>query len=84
MKPDSWYDALKDSILSRAQVSQVGATGSEEFARKLVGLIDRGNPPAIVRIGSRSFSLPFLKSVLPATLLDLIFRKRFGLNKIIV
>jgi short-subunit dehydrogenase len=81
MKPDSWYHSLKDPILSRAQVSQVGATASEEFARRLVGLIEGGNPPAIVRIGSRSFSLPFLKSVFPAALLDLIFRRKFGLNK---
>jgi short-subunit dehydrogenase len=84
MKPDSWYDGLKDSILSRAQVSQVGATASEEFARKLVGLVEGGNPPPIVRIGSRSFSLPFLKSVFPAALLDSIFRKKFGLTKSLV
>ena len=84
MKPDSWYDGLKDSILSRAQVSQIGATASEEFARKLVGHVKGGSPPAIVRIGSRSFSLPFVKSVLPATLLDSIFRKKFGLTKSIV
>ena len=82
MKTDSWYDSLKDSILSRAQLSQVGATSSEEIARKLVALVEKGNPPAIVRIGRRSFSLPFLKSTLPATLLDSIFQKRFGLNKL--
>ena len=82
VKTDSWYESLKDSILSRAQLSQVGATSAEEIARKLVALIESGNPPAIVRIGRRSFSLPFLKSALPATLLDSIFRKRFGLNKL--
>jgi NAD(P)-dependent dehydrogenase (short-subunit alcohol dehydrogenase family) len=81
MKPGSWYGNLKDSILSRARVSQVGATPADSFARKLVGLIEAGNPPAIARIGSRSFSLPALKSLLPAAWLDSILRKRFGLNK---
>jgi NAD(P)-dependent dehydrogenase (short-subunit alcohol dehydrogenase family) len=82
MKSDSWYIDLKESILSRAQVSQVGATSCEDFARRLVGLLEGGTPPAIVRIGSRSFSLPFLKSALPSRLLDSIFRKRFGLSTI--
>lgn len=82
MKPGSWYESLKDSILSRAQLSQAGAIPSEEFARKLVRIIEGDNPPPVVRIGSRSFSLPFMNSVFPTALLDSIFRKKFGLSKI--
>jgi short-subunit dehydrogenase len=82
MKPGSWYESLKDSILSRAQLSQEGAIPSDEFARKLVEIIEGGNPPPIVRIGSRSFSLPFMKSILPTALLDSIFRRKFGLDKL--
>lgn len=83
MKSDSWYDSLRGSILARTQLSQVGATKADVFARRLVQLIDTGNSPAIVRIGYRSFSLPFLKSVIPSAWLDLIFRKRFGIDGIL-
>ena len=36
LKPGSWYQTLADSIISRAEVSQVDATPVEEFATKLV------------------------------------------------
>lgn len=81
LKQDSWYSQMKESILVRARVSQGGAMSSPEFARKLVRIIEAKNPPAVVRLGSRSFLLPFMKGVLPTGILDAVLRKRFGLAK---
>ena len=82
LNPDSWYGSLRESILSRAQASQDDAVPPEELARKLVAFVERGKFPPIIRIGRKSFSLPFLKSALPTAWLDTIFRRRSGLNRI--
>jgi short-subunit dehydrogenase len=80
MKSASWYDAMRGSILNRAKESQRGATGAAEFARALVRCALKSDPPPIVRIGNRSFSLPLLKKLVPTRWLDALFRKRFGVT----
>lgn len=82
LKSDSWYAPMRQAILSRAQVSQEGATSAVTFAHKLVRILEKEHPPAIVRLGRRSTSLPFIKRVLPTRLLDGILSKRFGLMKV--
>ena len=79
LKPGSWYQTLADSIISRAEVSQVDATPVEEFATKLVKAVMVKNPPPIIRIGKKSTIIPLLKKLVSTSILDKIFKKRFGL-----
>jgi short-subunit dehydrogenase len=79
VKPHSWYAEFKESIDRRALESQSNAMDAKDFARRLVRIVSKNNPPAIVRLGGRSFLLPFLKSVLPPRVLDSILGKRYGL-----
>ena len=82
VKPESWYSPIRAHIDKRAQESQSRPMPAEELARKIVSIVASKNPPAIVRLGSRSFILPFLKTALPTAVMDVIFRKRFGLDTI--
>ena len=82
MKPDSWYASIKDFVDKRAQESQSHPMPAEELAQRIVSIVASRNPPAIVRLGSNSFLLPFLRAVLPTKVLDAVFRKRFGLHKL--
>ena len=81
MKPHSWYAPFRESIDRRALESQSNAMDAQEFARRLVRIVSKNNPPAIVRLGGKSFILPFLKSVLPPRVLDSILGKRYGLTQ---
>jgi len=78
-KPGSWYQTLTDSIRSRAEVSQVDATPADEFATKLVKAVMIEKPPPIIRIGKKSTILPLLKKLVSTSILDEIFKKKFGL-----
>lgn len=78
-KPESWYQSLADSIRSRAEVSQVDATPAGEFAKKLVKAVMAEDPPAIIRIGKKSVTLPLLKKLVSTRVLDGIFKRKFGL-----
>ena len=82
LKEDSWYAPLRKQIQERAGISQIGAMGSEEFARKLVDVLDSPKPPAVIRFGKRSFSLPFIKWALHTSLFDAVMRRQFGLNRL--
>ncbi|MGP1385196.1 MAG: SDR family oxidoreductase [Thainema sp.] len=78
----SWYSGIKDTIRARAELSQVDATPTQDFATRLVQAALRPNPPAVLRIGKKSRLLPFLKTVLPRPWLDQILQRRFGLRSI--
>jgi short-subunit dehydrogenase len=82
MKTESWYSSIREYIDKRAQESQSNSMPTDELAKEIVSAVVSGNPPAIVRSGPRSFLLPFLKAALPTALLDRVFRKRYGLDKI--
>ncbi|NOX66766.1 MAG: SDR family oxidoreductase [Chlorobi bacterium] len=77
---NSWYKSLESSILKRANGSQVVATPAEDFAKRIVKVVKGGNIPATLLIGKKSRSLPLLKKVLPAKMLDSILMKKFGLK----
>jgi NAD(P)-dependent dehydrogenase (short-subunit alcohol dehydrogenase family) len=81
VKVESWYYSIMEHILERALESQSHPMPAELLAKKIVFAASSKNPPAIVRMGTRSFLLPFLKTTLPSSVLDMIFRKRFGLDK---
>lgn len=78
----SWYSSIKDTIRARAELSQLDATPTQDFAAQLVQAALRPNPPAVLRIGKKSRLLPFLKTVLPRPWLDQILQRRFGLRSI--
>jgi hypothetical protein len=73
---------LENSILKRANGSQVVATPAEVFARKIVKIVKSGNIPPNLLIGKKSRSLPILKRFLPTKVLDSILIKKFGLRSL--
>jgi short-subunit dehydrogenase len=82
MKPGSWHASIREFIDKRAQESQSNPMPADKLAKKIVSIVTSKNPPAIVRTGTRSFLLPFLKALLPTSVMDSILTKRFGLHKI--
>jgi NAD(P)-dependent dehydrogenase (short-subunit alcohol dehydrogenase family) len=80
ISPGSWYTSIKQHIEARAQESQSSPLSAEKLARTIVAVSEAKHPPEFVRIGSRSFTLPLLKSTLPTFVLDSIFGTRFGLR----
>lgn len=76
---DSWYAPLWQNIQARATLSQVKATPADTFAEQLVARIKQPHPPAVLRLGKKSFWLPWLNQLLPASLMAFLLRRRFGL-----
>jgi NAD(P)-dependent dehydrogenase (short-subunit alcohol dehydrogenase family) len=79
---DSWYSSVREFIYRRAGTSQEKATQVEDFVEKLILRITKPNPPAVIRLGKRSFSLPLMKRWIPATLLDKMMMRKFGLDQL--
>ena len=80
LKADSRYGALESVIRARANASQQGATSTEAFAQAVVKACE--NPKPVVRIGNKSFLLPFLQRWLPVWVRDRLLTKRFQLNRL--
>jgi len=81
-KPDSWYKSVQKEIIGRAELSQVNATSANVFAADLVNIVLKENPPAIVRLGKKSWFLLAIKQLLPTATLDRILIKKFGIDTI--
>jgi len=81
-KPGSWYSSIESFIYKRANTSQEKATPSDLFVRKLVKKITSSDPPAVIRLGKRSLTLPFMKRWLPVKLLDKMMMKKYGLDQL--
>ncbi len=79
---NSWYVEIKEAILRRSQASQVDSTPTKVFAKQLVDAATKTNPPAIIRLGKKSFYLPFLHAVLPINIFEKILAKKFSLNQL--
>ena len=77
---NSLYLKYAKQIHYRAEISQIGATSAEKFADKLYCKLMKKNPPLVIRIGSKSTFLPFLKRWIPDKLLDKILSRNFGLS----
>ncbi|OKH19404.1 hypothetical protein [[Limnothrix rosea] IAM M-220] len=74
---------IKDAIPRRPQASQVDSTPTEVFAKQLVNAAAQSNFPAILRLGKKSFYLPFLHGLLPTHIFDIfanILANKFSLN----
>jgi short-subunit dehydrogenase len=81
-KENSAYAPIADFINKRAVISQQGATGAEEFARRLISQLVKKNPKSIIRIGKSSILYPLMKRWLPTSLLDTIISGKFGLTQL--
>lgn len=79
LPPDSLYQKIAAEVHARAVLSQQGASPADEFARQLVAAVMKPRPARVLRLGSNSYRLPFLRRVLPLALIDRIMAKRFGL-----
>lgn len=82
LKSDSWYQPVEEFIYKRANTSQENPTPLEKYVSRLINIITAPNPPAIVRTGKRSFTLPLMKLCVPVKLLDRMMMKKYGLNQI--
>jgi NAD(P)-dependent dehydrogenase (short-subunit alcohol dehydrogenase family) len=79
LKPGSWYSGIEKFIYVRANTSQEKATPVEIFVKRLIPKILQKDPPAIIRMGKRSFTLPLMKRFLPGKVLDTMMMKKYGL-----
>jgi NAD(P)-dependent dehydrogenase (short-subunit alcohol dehydrogenase family) len=77
----SLYTPVKEFIESRAMEGQKGAMPADEFARRSVRDIMKSKPPRVIRYGKNSTKMPIMKWLFPASVLDAVLSKRFGLNK---
>jgi len=82
LSDSSWYIALKQAIQARARISQENAMRSDAFAVRLATAIESRRPPAYLRLGHRSFTLPLLHQILPVRLFDSSMKRRFGLKNL--
>ncbi len=81
LAPDSPYQAVKAGVMARANESQDQATPIGEFIDGLVAQLMRPDCPPVVRLGSKSRLLPFLKRHVPVRMLDRMLSKRFQLDQ---
>ena len=81
LSPHSRYSELESVIRDRANASQQNATPTAIFAQAVIQACEHPRP--IVRIGNKSFLLPFLQRWLPVELRDRFLAKRFQLNRLL-
>ncbi|OAD79607.1 hypothetical protein PHYBLDRAFT_58654 [Phycomyces blakesleeanus NRRL 1555(-)] len=77
---DSLYRSISDDIYARANLSQMGATQTEDFAEHVVSRV-LNKTPRYITYGSNSF-ISLVLYYLPAFVKDYALFKRFGLDKI--
>lgn len=79
---DSIYQPVAKAVRARAKASQKDATPAEELARRLADAIALDSPPAELRVGNKSFTMPAMKRWLSTARLDRVLSKRFGLGRL--
>lgn len=77
---DSLYAPLASAIMQRANASQQHATPAAEFAARLADAMLSSRPPALLRLGSGSWALPWLARWLPLAWRDALLRRLFSLT----
>ncbi len=78
---NSIYAPIAKAIEKRARISRDSPTTPEIFAANLLAAIARDNPPAIMRIGKGSTSMPLINKFIPVQMRDKMLRKKFQLNQ---
>ncbi|ORY02710.1 oxidoreductase [Basidiobolus meristosporus CBS 931.73] len=81
LSEDSYYTSVRKYIEARQNLSQAGATSTEEFARATVEAILRPNPPSYFAYGT-NVALMSILNWLPVWVKDLIFTRKFGTDKV--
>ncbi|MBW4485813.1 MAG: SDR family oxidoreductase [Tildeniella torsiva UHER 1998/13D] len=81
LSPDLWYAPLESQIRARAVLSQAQATPVDVFAKQLVTVLLRPQPPITIRLGKKSRWLPLLKQILPPRLMEFLLKRQFGLTQ---
>jgi len=76
---DSLFQPVSASIHARAQAGQQNATPVAAFVEPVVGRLLSAAPPAVMRGGRGSFSLVWLRRLLPTRLFDAVMSRKFGL-----
>ena len=79
---DSLFAPISESIRNRAQISQQGAMPTRDFARQVVTALLADPAPVVVRGGTHSFRVPFLKRWLPTRMVDRKLSKMFALDRL--
>lgn len=76
---DSLYAPVTSAIMKRANASQQRATPATEFAAQLADAMLSPRPPALMRLGSGSWALPWLARWLPLSWRDALLSRLFSL-----
>lgn len=76
------YAPIKDAVLKRAQISQVGAAPAEQVAREIADAILASPRPTWVATGAGAVKYPLMKRLLPTRVLDSKMSKLLGLDKL--
>jgi NAD(P)-dependent dehydrogenase (short-subunit alcohol dehydrogenase family) len=79
---DSLYKPIERFVRGRAEASQRGAMPADAFARALADALLRPEPDPVIRLGTHSTRMPFLKRWLPARALDRRLKRAFGLERL--
>lgn len=82
LRDASPYAPVRAFIERRATTSQEAAMDAGVFARRVVDALSRRHPPRILRLGSHSVQMPFLRCAAPVALTDWMLRRRFGLSRL--
>jgi NAD(P)-dependent dehydrogenase (short-subunit alcohol dehydrogenase family) len=80
LPPESLYRPVEKGIRARAQAGQQGAMPAEQFVVPVADALLREPPPRVIRAGTHSRRLPFLKRWLPAATFDAKLVQMFGLD----
>jgi NAD(P)-dependent dehydrogenase (short-subunit alcohol dehydrogenase family) len=73
------YRDYVDGIRQRAAMSRILAMPADVFARRLVAMVSRPNPPALVKLGGGARLVPAL-AMLPKKVLARTLGRKFGLR----
>ena len=74
-----WWP-IREGIRARANASQDNPTPVSQFARQLLAAVQRRKRSKLLRLGHGSRSMPLLAALVPKRLLEVVLKRRFGLN----
>jgi NAD(P)-dependent dehydrogenase (short-subunit alcohol dehydrogenase family) len=79
---NSAYAPIRDGVLRRAQMSQIGATPGDQVAREIADALLATPRPTWVATGAGSKKYPLMKRFIPTRKLDAKMSGLFGLEKL--
>jgi len=82
IESDSAYWPIREGVLKRAQLSQVGAAPSEQVAKEIADALLADKRPTWVATGAGAVKYPLMKRLIPTRKLDAKMIALFGLEKL--